>query len=297
MRAQVNGIEIFFDVAGYQFAPAGDLVMERPTIVLLHGGPGMDHMVFKPAFDRLSQHAQVIYYDHRGCGRSDDGPPDLWHMDQWADDVAVFVDQLGLDRPILLGTSFGGMVAQRFAAKYPDAAGGLVLMSTAARAQVDLTLAAMEEKGGVEAREAARGFFSDAEQPGVVEHYLETCINYYTVGDLDASALARVTMRNAVMMHFFRRGGEYHSVDLRQDLAKITQPTLVVHGEDDPVFPIALAEETLHYLGGTGKQPDSSARPQSPRSHLVRLPRCGHLSEQDAPDGIVDAIVDFFEFH
>lgn len=288
MRVRVNGIDLFFDIAGCQLAPDADAVIERPTVVLLHGGPGMDHMVFKPAFDRLSHHAQLIYYDHRGCGRSDDGPRDSWHIDQWADDLAGFIDQLGVDRPIVLGTSFGGMVAQRFAAQHPDVLGGLVLMSTSARADVGMTLAAMEEKGGVQAREAAQAFFSDAAQPGVVDRYLESCLGYYTVGPLDVAALARVTMRNEVMMHFFRRGGEYFSVDLRDDLARITAPTLVVHGEDDPVFPIALAEETLQQLKSSGRS--------APRNSLVRLPECGHLSEQDAPDAIVDAIVDFFEF-
>jgi len=294
--ARVNGVDIFFDVAGYKFAPDGESVAERPTVILLHGGPGMDHMVFKPAFDRLSNHAQVIYYDHRACGRSDTGPADSWHIDQWADDIAAFIDQLGLDRPIVLGTSFGGMVAQRFAAKHPDVPGGLVLMSTTARVSVELTLAAMEKKGGVQAREAAQAFFSDAAQPGVVDRYLESCLGYYTVGTLDAAAMARVIMRNDVMMHFFRRGGEYFSVDLREELTKITVPTLIVHGEDDPVFPIALAEETMECLNSTRKLHGGSVRLHAPRSRLVRLPLCGHLSEQDAPDAILDAILNFFEF-
>jgi len=295
VRAHVNGIGVFFDVAGCKIAPNLDSVVERPGILLLHGGPGMDHMVFKPAFDRLSEHAQLVYYDHRGCGRSDDGAREHWHIDQWADDVAVFIDQLGLDRPIVLGTSFGGMVAQRLAAKYPDAASGLVLMSTAARANVELTLAAMEQKGGVEARDAARAFFSDAEQPGVVERYFEKCIEHYTVGELDAEAMARVIMRNDVMMHFFRRGGEFFSADQREDLRKISVPTLVVHGEDDPVFPIALAEEMMDLLNLAGEKQGNAARCSAPKNRLVRLPSCGHLSEQDAPDAILDAIIDFFE--
>lgn len=48
--------------------------------MLLHGGPGADHSIYKPDFTALTDVAQVIYLDHRGNGRSDDGPPELWTL-------------------------------------------------------------------------------------------------------------------------------------------------------------------------------------------------------------------------
>lgn len=281
MRAHVNGIDLFFDVAGPLLVPNQDKVTERPSIVLLHGGPGMDHTVFKPAFDQMSAHAQIVYVDQRACGRSEAGPRERWCIEQWADDVAELIKHLGLHHPIVLGTSFGGIVAQRFAAKYPTLPGGLVLMCTTARADIQETCEAMGAVGGSAAREAARRFFTDIEAPGVIEHYTHTCLPYYACQPLDQAALLRVRQNPEVLIHFLAWRGEFHRLDLRADLGAIAAPTLVIHGQKDPVLPVFMAEETLRHLGAATKR-------------LVRIENCSHFAEQDAPDQVVNAVFDFF---
>ena len=243
MHILVNGVRLYFEVVGAELDLDSDAVRERPTILMLHGGPGLDHSVFRPAFEPLAKYAQLVMYDHRGSGRSDDGPRERWTIDQWADDVAGIIRAVGLQKPIVLGTSFGGFVAQRFASKYPDLLGGLVLMSTAAKPRVERTLEKLLEVGGMDASSAASDFFRDAAAPGVVDRYFETCLQHYTFGDVDAAALNKIPTRRDVMMHFFQKGGEMYRCDFRQDLSQIQAPTLVVHGEDDVVFPIELAEE------------------------------------------------------
>ncbi len=291
MRITLNdGVRLFVDVTSAVVDATGNAPKERPTILLLHGGPGLDHMTFRPAFDALGRYAQVVYLDHRGCGRSDDGPTDRWHLDQWADDVAEAIEILGLQKPIVLGTSFGGFVAQRFASGYNDMIGGLVLMSTAYRPDIERTLGCLEAKGGKPAREAALRFFSDAGAAGVVDEYFKTCLALYTHGEIDLTVIGRVIQRPGVMMNFFRRGGEFFDIDLRTDLQNIKVPTLIVHGDEDPIFPLELAKTTLELLT-LGRDKDPKRRL---RSELVVIPNCGHLSEQDAPDRIVAEIVRFF---
>jgi len=90
MRVTVNGVRLYFDVEGCGLAAQDSDMAARPTIVLLHGGPGADHSLFKPEFSAMADAAQVVYLDQRGSGRSDHGDPDLWTWDQWADDVAGF---------------------------------------------------------------------------------------------------------------------------------------------------------------------------------------------------------------
>jgi pimeloyl-ACP methyl ester carboxylesterase len=248
MRVVVNETAIFFDVRGRKIIASGATTIERPTIILLHGGPGMDHMVFEPAFARLSNSAQVIYLDHRACGRSDAGPVSSWHLDQWAADLAAFVELLEIKKPIVLGTSFGGLVAQRFAGTYPHLPGGLVLMSTAVLSLPAKTFDALERRGGLRAREAAEAFFSDTAQPGVLERYLEICLPLYNSRPLDFDALARVKMRPEVMVHFPHRVRRGHA---------------------------AMYRERTQASG---------------QAALMR----GHLSEQEAPELIIDSIVDFF---
>jgi pimeloyl-ACP methyl ester carboxylesterase len=66
MRVLVNGVRLFFDVEGLSLVPDGPTMREKPTLLLLHGGPGFDHSIYKPAYSSLADCAQVIYLDHRG---------------------------------------------------------------------------------------------------------------------------------------------------------------------------------------------------------------------------------------
>ncbi len=123
---------------------------EKPTLLLLHGGPGFDHSAFKPFFSGLSDVAQVVYYDHRGNGRSEDGDRAGWTLAQWGDDVRGLCDGLGLVRPIVLGMSFGGYVAQAYATRYPDHPGRLILVEHRRQGRFSGDLCAVRRAGGPE---------------------------------------------------------------------------------------------------------------------------------------------------
>jgi len=104
MYVTVNGARLFFDVEGLGLVPDGPRMRQRPTVLLLHGGPGFDHTMYKPAFSALAEVAQVIYYDHRGQGRSEmrsEGAPDTLNLAQWGDDVKGLCDALGIEKPIV----------------------------------------------------------------------------------------------------------------------------------------------------------------------------------------------------
>ncbi len=103
MQVLVNGVRLFFDVEGASLVPDGRTMREKPTLVLLHGGPGFDHSIYKPTFSALADIAQVVFLDHRGNGRSDPGPREAWTLAQWGDDVRTFCEGLGIARPIVMG--------------------------------------------------------------------------------------------------------------------------------------------------------------------------------------------------
>lgn len=58
-------VHLFVDIESVGLVPDASVMREKPTLILLHGGPGYDHASFKPAFSQLSDIAQIIYYDHR----------------------------------------------------------------------------------------------------------------------------------------------------------------------------------------------------------------------------------------
>src|SRR5215475_8558334 len=128
-----------------------------------------DHSIYKPAYSALAESAQVIYLDHRGNGRSDDGPQDGWNLAQWGDDVRAFCDVLGIVDPIVLGASFGGMVALSYATRHPGHPSKLILISTEARggSYRERRVELFERFGGPEVGALARRRFLELEgHPG-----------------------------------------------------------------------------------------------------------------------------------
>src|SRR6266581_804099 len=130
MRVNLGDVSLWFDVSGPSVIPQGDTAVERPVLVAVHGGPGLDHMTVKSALGPLVGDFQVLYFDLRGHGRSDRSSAGSWNMRTWAGDLRRLCDALGLRKPVILGSSFGGDVALTYAALFPDHPGGVILANT-----------------------------------------------------------------------------------------------------------------------------------------------------------------------
>jgi pimeloyl-ACP methyl ester carboxylesterase len=252
MRVSIGDVSLFFDVEGGALVPDGDTMTERPTLVLLHGGPGADHSLFKPEFSGLTDVAQVVYLDQRGSGRSDRGRPATWTWTQWADDVGAFCRTAGITRPILVGSSSGGLVAMACAARHPQLVAGLVLDSTlGVPTSLEETLEVFERRGGPVAREAARRYLSGDTGAEAVEawqrHGLPLYGNAASAADM-AARRARARMNEDVLARF--RRGDCGPADAAPYLPAITCPVLILAGEHDPVSPAAAAQRLAAGLTG-----------------------------------------------
>ena len=247
MKVKVNGVRLYFDIEGAGLVPDGDVMREKPTLILLHGGPGADHSLYKPRFSELTDVAQVVYLDHRGNGRSEDGPVDLWTLAQWADDLKAFCEALGIEKPVVLGTSFGGFVAQAFATRYPDALDKLILISTAAMFDFQKMFEAFDEIGGSAARQAAENYWLNPTTETRTA-YAETCLPLYTVGRMDPEWLKRSIRKDDVAIHFNGPHNEQGRMDFRDVLSRVTCPTLVMAGEQDPITPMVFSDEIVAHL-------------------------------------------------
>jgi pimeloyl-ACP methyl ester carboxylesterase len=177
MRVMVNGVRLFFDVEGASLVPDGPSMREKPTLLLLHGGPGFDHSIYKPGYASLADCAQLIYLDHRGNGRSDSGPKAAWTLAQWGDDVHAFCEVLGIKHPVVLGASFGGKVAMAYATRHPAHPAKLILISTEAvgGTHKERRVAMFEKLGGPEVGALARHrIFERPLTPGCASHFRST---------------------------------------------------------------------------------------------------------------------------
>lgn len=281
MRVTVNGVRLYVDIEGAGLAPDGPAMREKPTLILLHGGPGADHSIYKAGFSGLSDIAQIVYYDHRGCGRSEDGPRESWTLDQWADDLKVLCDTLGIERPIILGTSFGGFVAQAYATRHPGHAAKLILISTAAKFDFPAVYAAFERVGGPRASQAARNYWS-APAPETRAPYTEICFPLYAarprIGSTDW--IQRLISRNETGVWFNGPHNEQGRFDFRAALGAVNCPVLVMGGEEDPITPIAFSETIAACL------PPESVR-------FKRFAGCGHGIVGDDPEAAFATIREF----
>lgn len=270
MKIEIQaGVRLFVDVEGVGLLPDGPLLREKPSLVCLHGGPGFDHAAFKPAFTALADIAQIIYYDHRGHGRSDPRPASEWNLDTWADDVVRLCDALGLVKPIVLGQSFGGFVAQRYIARHPGHAAKVVLSSTAPGMNLERKLAMFEKLGGPVARELARDFWTTP-NPVTWAAYWAGCRSLYnTTPPRDPESAQRTLVNVDILLHFV--AGEKQSLDLLPGLVNAQCPVLVMAGEDDPVCTVQDGRDM------------ASALPAA-CSSLAVFPGVGHGAWRDDPE-------------
>ncbi len=208
MFVRLGEQRIFFDVVGSKLEADGPRMREKPTLIVMHGGPGFDHTGLRGDFDEFADIAQVVYIDHRGNGRS-----------------------------------------QSYATRHPEHPRALVLSSTAARMDLDASLALFRAKGGEDAFAAAeRMWMSGSDEE--FDTYMRICMPLYntTVRAGGDDARARAITRREVYRHFSLPDREIRRMDFRPVLNKILCPTLVLAGAQDPITPPHLAEEILTCL-------------------------------------------------
>ena len=275
MQVDVNGTRLWFDVDGPALVPTRRLDgTRRPTLVLVHGGPGSyDHSYFKPWFSRLADRMQIVYLDLRDHGRSEWGDPASWSFEACADDVRAFCDALGIERPIVLGHSMGGFVAILYGSRHPGHAGGLILLSTFARFDLDRLADGFRDIAGDEIGALARRAYDDEDVTDDEWARVFAAFGPHIPTDEE---LARRIKNTAVN----ERGGRLMTeLDLLAELPKILSPTLVCVGSADPLVTTATDEILDGLRPGVGR--------------LDVIEGAGHFQWLDAPDRVFEVIGDF----
>jgi len=267
MRIEINGGRLFFDVAGEKVVPDGPRMIERPTVVALHGGPGGDHSYLKEELSPLADVAQLVFPDMRSTGRSDPCDSTRWHVDAFADDVRAICEALEIQEPIVLGHSYGGYIAIAYAARYAEHLSKLILYGAEARPHPEAALRVFRRLGGSRAYKTAKEFF---ETPNLKTGtaYADMCLPLYSRKPEDPNKQLRMLANGEMTMQLLR--GELRTIDLTPRLGTIRCPTLILSGEDDPACPVEAAAEMASMLP----------------AHLVRFERiadAGHSVINDQP--------------
>ena len=216
----VGGLRIAFERVG-----------EGPPLVLLHGYVGDGPTTWRPQLDSLSDEFTVIAWDAPGAGRSTD-PSEMFGMAGYADCLARFIEMLGLDRPHIIGLSFGGALALALCHRHPDTAMTLSLASAYAGWGGSLPAAIAEQR----LRQALA--LADLSPDELVGALLPTMFSESPpAATVDQFADALRAFHPAGLRAMARASAE----DLRPVLPHIDLPTLLICGDRDvrvpPVVP------------------------------------------------------------
>jgi pimeloyl-ACP methyl ester carboxylesterase len=277
MRIEIDGGRLFFDVVGAKLVPEGLRMIERPTVIALHGGPGGDHSYLKYELAPLADVAQLVFPDMRSTGRSDHSSSERWTVDRWADDVRALCGALEIEKPIVLGHSYGGYVAIAYAARYPDHPGKLILYGAEARPHAAESLETFRRLGGRRAFRAAKKFF-DAPNLKTGLAFTKHCLPLYTRKSEDPNKQMRMVANGEMTMQLLQ--SELRTIDLTPRMGSIRCPTLILSGEDDPACPVEAAMEMASLL------PAQLVR-------LERISNAGHSVLNDQPERALGILRDF----
>jgi proline iminopeptidase len=286
MFANVNGTSLFFDVEGSELQLLGNHVKSRLVCFVLHGGPGLDHSGFRPWLSPLADLAQLIYVDLRGQGRSAAAPLETCTISQMADDLEALRQYLGIERPVVIGHSFGGFVALTYATRYPDNLAGLVMLDSAAKLNAEAAMATAQRllhdhpdvlaalvqgfSGGINTDEDLHVWWKE-----VAPLYIQ---NYDPI--IAGTMFDRMVMKVDVLKQVFG-SGELASYDLTGKLDLIKPPVLAICGEGDWITPV-----------------DSSwtIAQKVPIGKLVVLQEAGHFSYLEQSAQFIQVMREFLLF-
>ena len=244
--ATLNGIRIHYTVRG-----------SGPALLAHAGGPGMDARGWDD-FAGIDEFATVIAIHPRGSGLSDPAPGDAYLLPDYAADLEALRQHLRLDRPIVMGWSHGGMVAQQFAFTYPHSLSRLILFDTSAyfgEFLSDIAAAVQEfkdqpwfaESFAALQKEWANDYETDED---MAQLWAQEMKFYFKRFDARAAAHRERTkdlpLRIAPLRTFNER--EASTMDLRPHLRDIAVPALVIVGRHDFITNVAMAEEMVRHI-------------------------------------------------
>lgn len=214
-------------VAGLHVETIGD---GQPLLVA-HGGPGASHGLYR-SLDPLAVRRRLVFWDHRGHGKSDGLPDQQVEIGDFADDVVRVADGLGIERFALFGHSFGGWVAQEAALRHRDRVASLVLAATTP-GQLGLTESPEDDQGPPPPTELAMLMSRMPADDEEAEAMYRALAPYFLRGGDDTAyqaGLATGSLSADSMVRVFEALERWSTVDR---LPEITCPTLLLAGRYD----------------------------------------------------------------
>lgn len=259
----VNGIKIYYEEQG----------MGEPLILI--NGLAFPMNLWFAQIRELSKDFRVIALDNRGIGQSDK-PDEEYSIALMASDAVGLLKTLGIEKSHVAGLSMGGFISQEIALSYPDSVNRLILVATG--------------MGGPRSIELGKPFWEKAaaaiagKTPEQVYRMDLTLMTAPGFGEkhpdiLDQAVALR--MKNPQPLYaFLRQFAACNAFDDNQRAQNILQPTMIILGKDDPIFPIPLAADFRQKL---------------PKAQMIIYENCGHAIHLEKADQLTRDIHEFLK--
>jgi len=274
----LNGVQIHYTVKG-----------SGPVMIAHSGGPGTDARLWDD-FAKIDDFVTIVMIHPRGSGLSGPAAEDAYLLPDYASDVEALRIHLGLEKPIVIGWSHGGMVTIQFAFTYPDSLSKLILVDTSAyigEFLSDIEGAVQEfknepwfEKSFAALKAEWAGEYETDED--MARLWAEEMKFYFKQFDTRAEAYHERTKDLPVRIPPLKtfNDKEAASMDLRPHLKKITVPTLVIVGRHDFITNVAMAEEMVNHI---------------PNARLEIFEDSGHFPLVEEPEKFYQVVKEFVE--
>ncbi|MGE4573284.1 alpha/beta fold hydrolase [Parachlamydia sp.] len=261
-------------------------------IIVVHGGPGLDHGYLQPQLSQLAANHKLIFYDQRGSGKSLETPLDEDHINihQFVEDLEDLRKSLGLNKFVLMGHSWGGLLAMQYAVDHQDHLIGLILLNSAP-ADYKGQKAFIDEFGA-----RTKNIHNDIKPLFAYEDFKK--LNAMQISDLyrklfsvyvynpkdikDLSLNFSVASGQSgfkVMEEMSKTSWLRPNIDLFPSLKKLSVPTFILHGKQD-IVPVWTAQEIKDAI---------------PQSEIVVLDDCDHFPYIEQPSQFFDELNHFLD--
>jgi proline iminopeptidase len=249
--AHLNGTDLFYVEVGKGL----------PCLVM-HGGLGGDHTSLHPWLDPLGDVMRLVYYDHRGNGRSGRPPSETITFEQLCADADALREHLRFEKVAVLGHSFGGFTALEYALRYPEHLSHLILLSTSPGGDYGVEIEANVRRKGATA-EQLKALEASADNDAELWRLWKVIEPLY-FHTFDADLAERVMGKTIPSAQAGNAGNAItEEWDLTPRLSEISAPTLILVGRDDFICPpsqaqimheriadseLVVFEQSAHYL-------------------------------------------------
>ncbi len=272
----LNGVRCHYTIRG-----AG------PALIAISGGPGLDARGWDD-FAKIDEFVTVIALHPRGSGLSALPEDNAYQLADYAADVEALRLHLGLEKPVVMGWSHGGMVAQQFAFTYPSSLSKLILFDTTAYfgeflGDIEATVKEFRDQPWFEKsfealqKEWAGEYHSDEDMGRL---WAEEMKFYFKNFDPRAQNYHQRTKDLPIRiapLHFFNEDIA-PKLDLRKRLEEISVPTLVIVGRHDFITNVAMAREMVNHI---------------PNAQLEIFEDSGHYALVEEPEKFYQTIQNF----